>query len=384
MKGRLIVENFGPIKKVDIQLNKLMVFIGPQSSGKSTIAKLIAILTDAEFVIKAFQNETISQFIKEILNYGMNDYFNPNSRIAFHTNFYNLTIKDDTYQLQLNSEYYQLRQIIEEDKVLLNYKFNKLGVGMEFDLDHVNPKALSYSVKYLPGSIYIPAERILYSTLSESLFSLLSNKINLPQFFLKFGSHIEQARSGNAQYLIKPLGITYSRENNQDWVIHNNGDKLKLSHASSGIQANLPLFIVVEGEHSTEYLKSFIIEEPELNLYPTTQKELVKFLADKCIDDKNNLLLTTHSPYVLAALSNLIKGNEVAKLSDNKKGKVDEVVPQNYWIDFDDTSAYFIDAGEANDIMDKELKTIDFTQIDHASDIIGDEFDRLLEIEIED
>lgn len=40
MEGRLIVENFGPIKKVDIQLNKLMVLIGPQSGGKSTIAKL--------------------------------------------------------------------------------------------------------------------------------------------------------------------------------------------------------------------------------------------------------------------------------------------------------------------------------------------------------
>ena len=36
------IENIGPIKKVDIDLNKINVFIGPQSSGKSTIAKIIS------------------------------------------------------------------------------------------------------------------------------------------------------------------------------------------------------------------------------------------------------------------------------------------------------------------------------------------------------
>ena len=40
MGKRLIVKNFGPIKEVDIDLKKINVFIGPQGSGKSTIAKI--------------------------------------------------------------------------------------------------------------------------------------------------------------------------------------------------------------------------------------------------------------------------------------------------------------------------------------------------------
>ena len=38
---RLIVHNVGPIRDADIRLKKVNVFIGPQSSGKSTIAKII-------------------------------------------------------------------------------------------------------------------------------------------------------------------------------------------------------------------------------------------------------------------------------------------------------------------------------------------------------
>lgn len=40
--ARLIIRNIGPIKNVDIELNKVNVFIGEQSSGKSTIAKIIS------------------------------------------------------------------------------------------------------------------------------------------------------------------------------------------------------------------------------------------------------------------------------------------------------------------------------------------------------
>ena len=49
MAEKLTVENFGPIKKAEIDVTDMMVFIGPQSSGKSTLAKLITILNDFNF-----------------------------------------------------------------------------------------------------------------------------------------------------------------------------------------------------------------------------------------------------------------------------------------------------------------------------------------------
>ena len=39
---RLIIENIGPIKYVDLELAKVNVFVGPQGAGKSTLAKIIS------------------------------------------------------------------------------------------------------------------------------------------------------------------------------------------------------------------------------------------------------------------------------------------------------------------------------------------------------
>lgn len=38
----LEIRNLGPVKNVDLVINTVNVIIGPQSSGKSTIAKVIS------------------------------------------------------------------------------------------------------------------------------------------------------------------------------------------------------------------------------------------------------------------------------------------------------------------------------------------------------
>jgi predicted ATPase len=38
---KVIIKDFGPIKDVSLEIKDLMVFVGPQASGKSTIAKVI-------------------------------------------------------------------------------------------------------------------------------------------------------------------------------------------------------------------------------------------------------------------------------------------------------------------------------------------------------
>ena len=40
--AHLSIQNIGPVKAIDIELNRVTVFMGPQSSGKSTIAKIIS------------------------------------------------------------------------------------------------------------------------------------------------------------------------------------------------------------------------------------------------------------------------------------------------------------------------------------------------------
>ena len=58
---RLEIKNFGPITEAEIYVNDMMVFIGPQASGKSTIAKTIFLFKS----IKEDLFELISGVIEE-------------------------------------------------------------------------------------------------------------------------------------------------------------------------------------------------------------------------------------------------------------------------------------------------------------------------------
>jgi len=53
-----------------------------------------------------------------------------------------------------------------------------------------------------------------------------------------------------------------------------------------------------------------IIDEPEMNLHPEAQVKMTEFLT-MLINAGLNILVTTHSPYVVDHLANLIKANEV-------------------------------------------------------------------------
>ncbi len=46
-KETLTVKNFGPIREAHLELGKVTVFIGKQASGKSVLAKLLMIFSDA-------------------------------------------------------------------------------------------------------------------------------------------------------------------------------------------------------------------------------------------------------------------------------------------------------------------------------------------------
>ena len=60
---KLTIKNFGPINNLDIDINDFMLFVGPQASGKSTIAKTI-------FFFKSISNDIINFLIEYIKSNG--------------------------------------------------------------------------------------------------------------------------------------------------------------------------------------------------------------------------------------------------------------------------------------------------------------------------
>ena len=127
--------------------------------------------------------------------------------------------------------------------------------------------------------VYIPAERLLISTFSNSIFSLLQAGASIPDCIKDFGSLYEKARTQYKNIDIDILNIQVSFNNNGDTIYLTNEHKeLKLSQASSGIQSIIPLWTVFNQYVESKKKQMLVIEEPELNLFPSTQHFLIDWI----------------------------------------------------------------------------------------------------------
>lgn len=79
-----------------------------------------------------------------------------------------------------------------------------------------------------------------------------------------------------------------------------------------------------------------IVEEPEQNLFPTSQWEMLKSLLNfNNMEEDNKLVMTTHSPYIINYLTLAIKANFVYLKATNSSNsgeltkKINKIVPLN-------------------------------------------------------
>lgn len=392
---RIIVQNIGPIKSIEIDLNKINVFMGPQSSGKSTLAKVISFCYWVEkncCLLRNENNEIGFSFGADLESYyNLQGYLNETSFIEYESNF--ITIK---------------------------YHGNRIAA----DITLKEEKKLAYKRAKI---LYIPAERNIISTIP-NWFSIKLPHGYLQDFMIEWGE-IRNIYNREKPLNIVPLELQYyyNDKTDKDYIsIPNEEAKeekkfISLLNSSSGIQSSLPLYLLYkayyqdrarltnqnsienlktldniyqrylrysttvaypaeppehdyfnykdrpfvvapgEEERSIEILKNFtetqyiqgVIEEPELNLFPETQRMLVyDLLHDIIANEKDQLTITTHSPYILFALNNCMMGGLVGRNVPASK-KVD-IQSHDSWINPQLVSIYEIHDGKLKCIQDED------------------------------
>lgn len=116
-------------------------------------------------------------------------------------------------------------------------------------------------------------------------------------------------------------------------------------------------------------------------MYPSSQKKVIEFISDKYNRNAgSSYTITTHSPYILTTINNLIAASNACS-TKNKKNKVEAIIPSTKWISFKEVTAWYVNEGTAKSIMDPESKLIDANAIDDVSDQLAAEFDALLDIQ---
>ena len=347
MNERLIIRNFGPIIDADLDIRKYSIFIGSQASGKSTVAKLIAIFKDVEFI-----DNDCKEFKKRFADYNIRNFFSENTYFEYSNKHYNVVFSNGSFVVTKEAAFIE-KIAVEKERVneaIKNFiKTNKSLVKTATNEDayikqlyDANWKAFfNISVE----QTYIPAERMLLSLVTENPFSLFKN-FSLPECITNFGLKFENAKRNIPIFPVDFLNITLKIEDGKQRVYYKNDKFLDLSECASGFQAILPVLLVVQNLCNTKLFSSFIIEEPELNLFPATQKHLVDFLIACLKDNKRSgdLIITTHSPYILSSFNILL----LAYISGNKNNEnniISELVPKNTWIKPDDFNAFYFAIG---------------------------------------
>jgi hypothetical protein len=90
--------------------------------------------------------------------------------------------------------------------------------------------------------------------------------------------------------------------------------------------------------------------------------------------------MTTHSPYVLSAINNLIFAYKVAHEVPEKAEEVAKIIPREQWLNPEDVAAYYVGDGTVTSIMEDEVGLIGENELDAISEDIAGERDILFKI----
>jgi len=419
---KLEIENFLSIDNACITLRKINIFIGPQAQGKSVIAKAINFFKEIPYTLveEITNGKTKREFTREVIEkfekIFPREYWSGKSfTLKYSNNHYNVVVeniyteKKNKFSIIFSDEIDKaIKALRKQARRIEEIKSIEPSPVSKFKIyDEVVPalnSALfgSASSPKLEQVIYIPAGRSFFANLQKNIFSFLTTNIKIDYFLTEFGSIYERTKGSpflnhlhkkSPPHVIKLIEQLicgrFSHEQGEDWITGKRG-KINVLNSSSGQQESLPMALMLTSWPYARYdetYRSFIIEEPEAHLFPSAQGVVVSLIANayNSSDEHSSYSITTHSPYILTAINNLIQaGNVIRETEKHLHDQVYDIIPKSEILDFKDISAYMINDGLASSILDNEFNLIDANAIDEISNVFSSKFDKLVDLQLND
>ena len=408
--SKIKIKNFGPIKEGYaendgwLDVKKVTIFIGNQGSGKSVVAKLISTFT---WIEKALTRG----------DYGIKEFER----------------KD---KLKRMLEYHRLENYFPQDlgKTVIEYEGD--SYYFNYDKGYLQIKETKNGNYPLPQIMYVPAERnFIANVKTPKALNLTSD--SLIEFVTEFDNAKNKIKGALKLHIndIDDIDVEYNKLNDVVYIKGTNY-KIKLTEASSGFQSLVPLYLVSQflansvkrqSENTKELMtseqrerfrkriqvlnemtdltdeqkriaiseeaKKFnktvflnIVEEPEQNLFPSSQKHMLNSLLEFAnMNEGNKLIMTTHSPYLINYLTLAVKASELKEKIKSKdlKNKLNDIVPLESMVKPDDIVIYECDeeSGKIKKLDHYQGIPSDNNYLNNSLAEGNQSFDSLLEIE---
>lgn len=408
--SKIQVKYFGPIREGVsqngfVEFSGTTIFIGDQATGKSSLAKLISTITWIEKAI--YKKELL---IKEVATY---------------------------HRFQKKHCAYQGIDSYFQENTFIHYIGDHIDLLYENGNVSITVHEHGYDTFLPPKIMYVPAERNFLSVVDAP-----ERLKNLPAPLYTFLDEFEIAKRQYKGIVSLPVAFVDFEYQKQSKTSYIRGEdyRVKLSKASSGMQSLIPLFLVsknlaenigkdekegvkkvsLKQEHEikkeiTQILRNEglnddlrsiliknlesiyknlafinIVEEPEQNLYPESQKNLLyELFRFKNIRQGNKLLITTHSPYILNFTSIAVKAKAVSDklvksglLTEELTNSFKGIIPLDSVLDQESLYIYeFFPNGHIHCLESYNGIPTDENHLNNILQQTNHLFDRLLELE---
>jgi ABC-type ATPase involved in cell division len=377
MHESIIIRNFGPVKDIEIRpISPFTVFIGESGSGKSTIMKLLVLFRYLFKMVNIRSYLKHSKISQSPFRLRFDSYLKQNGLGAY---------------LKENTEI-----IYENGEIEISFKNKKLNTNAIISKDKLSLEKLCFVAD---------KRNLIPDLLTAKRFDVMSFYLN--ETYTDFLIASKSISELNIDY----LGIKYvSKKTNfgiKHYIENSHSDEnfsIKFEESSSGMQTVVPLSVIIDyfSRHynfkerfnemifkylsQTDKLKDFRseqnigsiqrkhihihIEEPELSLYPESQRNLINFIVNRCLVEKHNdyqmtVMLATHSPYIINHLNLLIKAYDQNRQFEGAS------------LAYESLSVYQVESGKINDLKIQKERLVNTNPLSDTINDIYDEYDRL-------
>lgn len=359
-------------EQVQIVLKPITLFIGKNSSGKSSLLKLISILSSLTAgkinIPMVLKNENVS------LGGRYEDIFHNNQTTGL-----SLGIEFDN-GVKINISYYidkgelYVYEYDVEDNERKNIKerspFNTPIDGFlnkeALDKLNISTSDLSFRTVYI-GPVREQPNRNIEITSNLSKTNVGANGSNTYSLLLKSYLSEEKVLFHNvSSWLEKNLehqAINFERNSpssgSYSLYIQRGDAKVNISDVGQGLAQVLP---IITQSYITDDIDIMLVEQPALHLHPAAHASVAYQLADMAKSMNRKCIIETHSENILLAIRNL-----VADKSSN--------------LSPDDVIIYFIDSDEEQEAFVQEITIDEMGQLSTWPEgVFSEGFDLLAQI----
>ena len=427
---QLVITNVGPITQTaTIEYERFCILIGPQSNGKSTIAKILS-------TCMWLEKEACTTLTKDIVKDGaafkqlvedfhrMHNYINPDKsiieysspfvKIVYNKGDFSISFEDNLSYDRLKITYVPsdrnvvtMKDIEKRDLDPTNFRsflFDWLETNRNYDSKH-KATILNLGIKYyfnaeakermdmLTHENGVTYDIPLYDA-SSGMQSLVPMNVLMhylvTDYFANYGKGVsfekQQRNIQLAWEITRVITAKYYPEEVQlkDYRdVYNELIKPKADENDPNAVKQTVEMKRLYTRLSSPQSISFILEEPEQNLFPHTQVDLFNDIIELCNSEHlSSVFITTHSPYLLAAANILLFMGQMEELGIEME-QLKELTGFNTLIKKGEFTAYSVSGGTCMSVINEQTGLIKQNELDTASDYNAEAFDRLYQLYVQ-